>query len=305
MNGKKIKGSLLVLMVAVISLFFGLSFVFSSIAMKELKPIELLSVRWLFPAVLYGISIALGLIKVSYKGKPVLPLILIVLCQPVLYALFEAQGIKLTTASEGSIFVAAIPLAVVALETAVLKKKPSRRAVAGVIVGFAGVLCCIVFAPAAAVSGKLAGYIFLLLTMLAGAGYVVAGSNLSGRYSTFEISIAMAIGGALTFNLINFLSGNGLHAYQVLFSGGKTTAALLFLGVGCSFLTYFLYNAALAAMPATVAGCVITNSINVVGVVAGILITNDPWGLYTVTGVLLTIIGIVLSATAGEAKQKT
>ena len=301
MNNKKLPGFVLVLCVTAIALLFGMSFVFSSICLRQLQPAELLAVRWIIPPIIIGLCALFRLIKIDYRGKPLRPLLLLVLFEPVLYSICETWGIKLTTASESSIFVAAIPLAVVVLEAVILKKKPGRLAAAGVAVGFLGVVCCIALAPGSATSGKALGYVLLILTMLAGAGYNLIGSNVSRFYSPWEMTFAMSIGGAVFFNIQNLVSGNGLHAYAVLLGGGTVTFAVLFLGAGCGFLAYLLYNTALAALPAAVAACVITNAINVVGVVSGIVITGDPWGGYTVVGVLLTIVGIVLAALAGKA----
>ena len=65
-----------------------------------------------------------------------------------------------------------------------------------------------------------------------------------------------------------------------------------------------MYNYNLSRISSTVAACIQTNSINVVGVVAGIMILHEPWGWYTVIGVTLTVAGIVICSLSGD-KQKT
>lgn len=304
MEEKKISKPILFTLFVILALLWGLSFLFTKVALEELDPIEVMAVRWIIPPIIFGILIALKVIKVQYRGKPLKPLLLLVLFQPILYATCETWGVNLTTSSESSIFIAAVPLGVIVLDRLVFGNKPTKMAALGVFVGFAGVVTCIAFAPAAATSGKMLGYFILMLTILMGSAYNVLASSASTHYSAFEMTIAMTISGGIFFNIQNLVMGNGFHAYQVFFQGGETMWCILFLGAGCGCAAYLIYNTALTLLPATVASCIMTNAINVVGVVAGILIGGDPWGMYTVVGVILTVVGISFAALSDNTKEK-
>lgn len=303
MKGRPGKAILYILFV-VLALLWGLSFVFTKISLEELKPSEIMAVRWMISAVLYSLLGACGVVKINLRGKPLKPLLLLVLVEPVAYAYCETWGVKLTTPTESSIFISSIPLAVVALSFLFLHRKPTGRETIGVLAGFAGVAICVIFAPGAAAGGKLLGYILLICTVILGGAYNIVATTAAEHYSPVEMSFAMALAGGLVFNIQNLLEGNGLHAYRVLLSGGTVTWALLFLGVGCSFLAYFIYNLEISNLPPIATSCIATNTINIVGVVAGIVISHDPWGLYTVIGVILTMIGITVAAT-GPMKKET
>ncbi len=80
---------------------------------------------------------------------------------------------------------------------------------------------------------------------------------------------------------------------------------LLFLGLGCGVLCYLMYNYNLGRLNSTIASCIQTNSINIVGVSAGILILSDPWGWYTVVGLVLMSTGIVICALANNNSQES
>ena len=139
----------------------------------------------------------------------------------------------------------------------------------------------------------------LILTVITGAAYNLFGKKTSETYTPVEMSFAMTLAGGVVFNVQNLLEGNGFHAYEVLLQGGKTAWALVFLGLGCGFVAYFIYNLEISNLPATATACIATNAINVVGVVAGILISGDSWGIYTVIGVILTVVGITMTAAGG------
>ena len=114
----------------------------------------------------------------------------------------------------------------------------------------------------------------------------------------------MSVGGGIFFNVLSLIMGNGLHPYEVFVSSGTIMGQLLFLGLGCGVLCYAMYNYNLGKFSSTIAACIQTNSINVVGVVAGIVILHEPWGWYTVVGLILAIAGIVICAFSTDSDSK-
>ena len=93
-------------LLALLGLLWGLSFLGTKIALEALAPIEVLAVRWMIAFLLFLLLIAFRVIHVNYRGKPVRYLVIAAALQPCIYALLETWGVKLTTASESSIFIA-------------------------------------------------------------------------------------------------------------------------------------------------------------------------------------------------------
>lgn len=295
-ENKKESKALLYTLFVVLALLWGLSFLGTKVALVELDPVELLAVRWGMSLVLFCLLIGLGIIKVSYKGKNIKLLALAVLMQPCIYAILEAWGINLTTSSESSIFIAVVPLMVVLESFVFFKQKVSLRTGLGIIIGFAGVVTSIAFAPEFSTGGKLTGYLCLLGAVTVGALYTLLSNRLGKDFSTMETSFGLAIAGGLFFNVLSLIQGNGLHPYKVFLAGGQTMWAVIYLGVGCSFAAYIIFNYTLSRLKADLATCIQTNSITVVGVAAGIIFGGDNWGWYTILGMLMTITGIVIAS---------
>lgn len=292
-------------LLALLGLLWGLSFLGTKIALEMLAPIEVLAVRWMIAFLLFLLLIAFKAVPVNYRGKPVRYLVIAAALQPCIYALLETWGVKLTTSSESSIFIAVIPIMVVVEGFLFLKKKVSGRVAFAICLSFSGVLTCIVFAPDFSTGSKFLGYIVLLATVVTGAAYTLFSNRISQYFTSLEITFALAIGGSFFFNLLSLAEGNGLNPYRVLFHGGQTTVALLYLGIGCSCAAYLIFNYSLSRLSAAVAATIQTNSITVVGVVAGILIGGEGWGWYTVVGLILTITGICISSLSpGEKAEK-
>lgn len=292
-NGNK---ALLYTLFMALALLWGLSFLGTKLALEALNPVELLAVRWAMSLVLFCLLIGMRIIKVSYSGKNVKLLIAAVLVQPCAYAILEAVGIDMTTSSESSIFIAVIPLMVVLESFIFLRQKVSLRTGIGIVVGFAGVVTSIIFSPEFSTGGKISGYLCLIGAVTVGALYTLISNRLGGEFSTMETSFGLAIAGGIFFNLLSLLQGNGVHPYRVFFAGGQTMWALIYLGVGCSFAAYIIFNYTLSRLKAELASCIQTNSITVVGVIAGIVFGGDSWGWYTILGMGMTIAGIFIAS---------
>ena len=288
-----------------VALVWGLSFLVTKEALDLLTTTEVLAVRWGISLVFFVLAAVTGIVKVDYRGKKLKGLIFLVLCQPCAYAILECLGVDMTTATESSIMIAAAPIMVVIENMIFLKKIPPRMAILGVLIGFTGVVVCILPGAGDSSASQVVGYLCLIGAITAGAAYNIGTNSLSKDFTVLEISCAMSVGGGIFFNILSLAIGNGLHPYKVFFSNGTAAWELMFLGLGCGVLCYAMYNYNLGKFSSTIASCIQINSINVVGVVAGIAILHEPWGWYTVAGLILTITGIVICAFNSGSTEKT
>ena len=289
-------------MIPVCSLCWGFSFLGTKVVLESLDTIQLLAVRWTVAAMVMAALAALKIIKVSFRGKPMKWLLVTGLIQPCIYAPFETIGIHLTTTSESSIFIATIPLVVLILGQMFFHKPTSLRTKGAILLAFAGVIICVVFSPTFSLGGKMTGYLMLIATILAGAMYSCASSQVSAHYNTAETTFIMAMFGCVFFNFVNFARGNGLDAHIACLADGKTLAGVLFLGIGCSCVCYLIYNYVLGRLPMAIATNLVANSTTAIGVLAGCMLAGDPFGWYTVLGLGMTITGIVLSSSQKSEK---
>lgn len=288
--------TLLYILFVALALLWGLSFLGTKVALTELTPIEVLAVRWGMSLILFCILSGTGIITVNYRGKNIKLLSVAVMIQPCIYSIMETWGINLTTSSESSIIIAVIPLMVVLESLLFLKEKISRRTCIGIFIGFSGVVTAIILSPEFSTGGKPAGYLCLIGAVTVGALYTIISNRLGKEFSAMETTFALAAAGGVFFNLLSLLQGNGVHPYRVFFAVGTSTWALLYLGIGCSFTAYLIFNYILSRLKAELASCIQTNSITVVGVAAGIIWGGDSWGWYTVVGMLMTIAGIIIAS---------
>lgn len=276
------------------SAIWGFSFVGTTAAMKILSPMEVAAARWTLGALILVALAAVGVIKVNYRNKPVRAMLLCGFAQPVVYGITETYGIAMTTASESAIIIALTPVLVMIIQTLFMGQKIDKVAKFAIVIAFAGVLCTVVFSDGFSLGGAAIGYVLLFVTAFSSSLFLISSHNLSDRFSTMERTLLMAVEGSVFFNIIVLFQKGNFDYVKVCFTDSQTFWAIMFLGVGCTFICYFFCNLCLSELPVHIVATVQDNLVTIVGAISGIIMDGDPWGIHTVLGLIFMVIGVVL-----------
>jgi len=272
---------------------WGVTFMVSKSALEVLTPAGLMASRLIVAVFAMSVLVALGIIKVRYRRKYLITLMVLGILQPCCYGLFEANGIDLTTASESVILLALLPIVTVIFNAQFLKEPMSKAQILFILLTFVGVIVTTVFAKDFSVGGKLLGYGFLMLAVLAAASYSILTRKISATYSPFEITFMISLVGLLFFNIYNFAEGSGLSTYASVISTPTLLFGVLFLGIAGSIVGFLAYNYFLSHVPAHLAIAVTISTITVTGVLAGILFLGEPATWNKMLGTAIIIAGVV------------
>ena len=159
---KTIKGCLCAIFCEIL---FGLSYLFTKHATTSVDSLTLLSWRFATAFLVINLCVSLGVVKISLRGKRLLPLFWIAVFQPVIYFVGETVGISLTTASESGAVLSVIPAATLIAGGLILKEKPTKLQAAGVCITMAGVMVCVLSKGMEASFNPL-GYLMLLMAVI-------------------------------------------------------------------------------------------------------------------------------------------
>lgn len=281
---------------------FGLSYIFTKTATQKTSAFALLGWRFFVAVVIMSIGIAIGLIKVNLKGKSLRPLLLVALFSPCAYFIGETIGISHTTASESGVFLACIPVASLIASTLILKKKPTKMQVIGILITLAGVMLTI-FAVGASSSLSISGYLFLLMAVVSYALYSVFVEKATD-YTETEITFIMLVVGAIIFGVLAvcdaLLNGTVNELISLPFRESSFAMAVLYQGIGCSILAFFLSNVAIARIGVNRASSFIGVA-TVVSIIAGAFVLKESFSIYQIIGAIVIIIGVY----AANSKSKT
>ena len=272
---------------------YGLSYLFTKQTAETASPLALLGWRFVVALAAMSLCVALGFISVRLKGRRLGPLLRVALFCPCLYFIGETVGIRETTVTESGVFLACVPALSLLASTVILKKKPTKRQIIGILVTFLGVMTTVV---AVGLSSSLSpvGYAALMLAVVAYALYSVF-VDLAADYTGAEITYVMLCSGAAFYGLLALGEAAAHGALSELLTlparSGTFLAAVLYQGIGCSVAAFFLSNAAIAKIGVNKTSSFIGVS-TIVSIMAGALALGEPLSVGQILGAAVIVAGV-------------
>jgi drug/metabolite transporter (DMT)-like permease len=191
---------------------------------------------------------------------------------PGLAFLFGDLGLARTSASNGSLLLAAEPLLSVLLALVVLRERLTGRAAAALVVGLAGG-ALVAFQPGgSAGSDVLLGNVLVLLAVLAAAVFLVATRRVNDDGDGLAASAWQSVGGALA--VAPFVTVSWSTGGSRLGTAGAAGWLACLAVVACGAVAAVAFNRGIARVPATRAGQ-LANLTPVVGTLTAVAWLGD------------------------------
>ena len=270
---------------------FGLSFLFSKMALEIVSPAVLLTFRFGLAFLLMNLLLLTGKVRLNLKGKNLGGLFLLGFLQPVIYFFCENYGIQMTTATFSAVIIALIPIAALLGGMIFLKEIPSLLQTLFLILSVAGAAVMALWKGGEGTVTPL-GVILLFCAVIASASFNALSRKTSVDFSPFERTYMMFVVGLLFF-LPVALWETGFRA-DTLFSYlryPEVLAATLFLGAACSFLAFLCLNYANTHLPVA-RTTAFSNVTTVVSVFAGAVFLGEKLTFGTLAASLMIIVGV-------------
>ena len=260
----------------VCNFLWGLSFMSSRLALDSAPVRIVLSHRFLLAFLVMSIFAVTGRANLHLRGKSLRPLLLLGLMQPVIYFFGELYGILHSTTIFSGVMISIIPIAGVLAAVLILKEYPTMRQILFSILAVSGVIG-IGFLSKSSGSLEFTGVLGLLIAVSAAVAYTILNRSIAGSYSAFERTYVMMGVGAAVFTVIAAVSVKGkIRTYLQPFSTWSYAAAILYLGVLCSVVCFFLSCYTITRLSVARA-TVFANLTTAVSVLAGALILHEPF----------------------------
>ena len=270
---------------------FGVSYLFSKMAMNHAEPVTLLCCRFFVTVVLLNALVLGRVMKLNLKGKSLLGPMLLGLFQPILYFVLENYGLKYTTTSFTGMVSSVSPVFAAILGAVVLREKPNLRQWLCIAVSISGVM--LVSLGTNSGENTLTGCLCLLGAYFCGAYYSILVRRLSKDYSSFELTYVMFMEGFAFFAVLALIQ-NGADTGRVIMnalSHGEFIVSVLFLGGVVSIGAFLLVNYSLARIP--VARSAIFNCMSTLfSVSSGVIIMKDPFTWVSAAAFALMMLGM-------------
>ncbi len=272
---------------------FGMSFMFTKLALANHSPIELIAHRFLLAFVVMSILVFLKIIKINLKGKNMKNLFLLSFAQPILYFIFETYGIKYSASSQAGIMVALIPVVVAILGVLFLGEKNTKQEIFFILLSVAGVMY-IAYGKQMEESSSIIGIVLLLGAVISSSAYSIISRKISKEFTSAERTYSMMLYGALAFNAINIIAhikDNNINQYFSPWADSSFLFALLYLGIASSIIAFFLSNYSLTHLEASKAS-VFSNLATVVSIIMGVVFLKESFSMHQIWGSLMILVGV-------------
>ena len=284
---------------------YGLSYVFTKDATESASWAALLGWRFLIALLGMSLCIAIGLIRIDLRGKRIRPLLLAALLNPCIYFIAETIGISHATASEGGVMLACIPVASSAASALLLRKRPGRLQMIGIAITLSGVMLTALAAGGGEGTSAI-GYASLLIAVASYALYSVSVERASA-YTDAEITYAMLAAGALLFSASalaeGLIRGSIKELLMLPVHDPGFLRAVLYQGIGCSILAFFLSNKAISLIGVNRASSFIGVA-TLVSIAAGTMLLGEPFTAVQAAGAALIVAGVYTANAGRKGKRK-
>jgi len=276
------------------AVIFGFSFMFSKVALDYVTPIGLISYRFLVAFLVFELLRLLKVIEIRFQFCYIKSLLLVGIFQPVLYFLFEVNGLARTSSSEAGMMIALIPIFVSLLSALILKEKPKFVQVLFILLSVFGIIYIQLMRSGSGLQFELIGFLLLFGAVLSAAVFNITSRNASKMLRPYELTYFMMLIGAVVFNIIylsDLIGENRLQDYVLNLRHLELILPILYLGIVASIGGFFLVNYALSHLEAHVAS-IYSNLATIVSIIAGAVFLGETLYYYHYLGSVMIIVGV-------------
>jgi drug/metabolite transporter (DMT)-like permease len=278
-----------------------------SARLVALSPSLLAAVRICLASLFFAVPLGCALVRRQLTLRDLLLIFLLGQLAFSLYFWMQYTGVQQTSASIASILVIGlIPTLTALLAPAFSKERLTPSHLIALLLGFGGVALIVLQQPfiIRLQSGFLLGVLCLLGNALSFSLY----SHLTKRYlrilSPVVLTGGMMTSGALGLILLTLLDPAHNRWRDVILLNGTQWAALLFLAVVCSVLSYFAYNVALSKLTAARVTVYLYFE-PVVAVLLGVLLLGEQFTWQMLLGTLAITASVLLVNRLKKKEQTT
>lgn len=287
---------------AVAALMSGAAVVATRYVIADTGPFSLGVWRYGIGLLILGI-LALLTKRQSFERQDIVPLVLLGVLFFSIFPALSNAALAHTSASRGALVMSLMPVTTLTLSVLLGEETLSRMKIAGVLSAIAGV--AVALGDRASLPNEPGAWIGDLLmgaAILIGTIYSVFLRRYLGRYSALVLTAFGMMIGVITMTIMAGIFEDFFTQAPRFSPSGWL--AILFMGVGAAAIGFFLWNWALKHTTATrVTVCLSLNPVAALALAVPLL--NEPLTINLIAGMMLVVLGIVLTNWGGGSKART
>ncbi|MEE4256213.1 MAG: DMT family transporter [Bacteroidales bacterium] len=272
-------------------LFWGMSFIWTSIVFESYSPITTIFLRLLLSSVFLFLFMAITGRFQKIRREHTLLILVSALFNPFFYFIGENYGLKYSTATISAVIIATIPLVTPVAAWLMIKEKVSWVNIAGILISFSGILL-MVFKPDLSLATEPRGILMLFFAVFSAVIYSILLRRLTKYYRAVSIVAWQNLIGTGMF-LPLFLIMD-LSDFLEVVPSGRLITALLSLAILASSIAFILFTISIKHLGVSRAN-VYGNLIPVFTAVASYYVLQESFTSRKISGIILVITGVIIT----------
>lgn len=234
------------LSITIAVILYGTTLTATKICLEYYSTSQLMTFRLLISAILFIPFLFTIYKNIKIEKRDIWLIILMVLCEPCLYFIFETNALKYTTSGQAGIVSALEPVILLIGARIVLKEKFIKIVYLGLAIAITGSIILSLSSDVNEMAPRpLLGNFLELIAIILTDTCVITTKYLMDRYPPFFLTGIAVIGGAIFFTVMNIVTHSSFC--PVL---NPSLFLVIYLGI-LTVVAYALYNFAICTLPAS------------------------------------------------------
>jgi len=272
-------------------LFWGFSFIWSSVLLKYYEPVTIIFIRLIISASFLFTVKYFFLASEKINRKDYRLILLSALFNPFLYFLGENYGLKFSTPTIAAVIIATIPVFSPLIAYLSVREKLSPINFVGIALSFGGVILMLVTGDLS-LAADIRGILFLFAPVFAALLYSVTLRKLTAKYSALTLIAWQNLIGIFLF-LPFFLIFESKSFIRVPVNGEIITSMLL-LAILASSISFVFFAHSVKLLGISKSN-IFSNLIPVFTAIFSFFLLSEGFTLQKIGGIALVIGGVYLS----------
>ena len=273
-------------------LFWGMSFIWSSILLASYQPVSIIFCRLILSTMFLYLLKRILKVNEKINRDDWLLIFLSALFIPFLYFLGENYGLKYTTSTITAVVIETIPLFSPVFAWFFFRERLSKLNLTGIIISFIGIAMVIISGDFSLNVNPI-GILILFGAVISALFYSVLLKRLSFKYSPLTlIYYQNFIGIFLFLPLFIFLD---FTSFIRIVPDGRMIASFLFLSILASSLSFVFYAKTIKEIGISRAN-IFSNLIPVFTAVFSYMILSEVFTMQKITGIIIVVSGVFLTS---------
>lgn len=282
-------------------IFWGVSYVWTTIVFEFYQPVTIMFVRLSISAVMMFVLVRMGRKFRRIERHDYIPFFILSFFSPFCYFLAETFGLKYVSPTVAAVVIATIPLFAPILGFLAFREKLSAVNVAGFAVSFAGIWV-MVLDPNFRFTASPWGITLLFLAVAAALANIVYLKKLAVKYNPLTVIFVQNTLGALMFMPLFMVFE--FRDFLAIRPSAEAIGSLLALSVFGSSLAFVFYTASVRSL-GIARTSIFGNLVPVFAAISSLLLLKETIDTGKIAGMLLVIGGLLLTQVSALKRKRS